>query len=182
MRLGEELGGDAHHQRALAGAREELGVEIDAGVHRDVVHVLEAADDLHVFGTGEDRVRRLGERLQTAAAESIDGRPARLDGDARHQADRAGDVQPLLALLLRVAEHDVFDRGRVDAGPLDERADDGDGEVVGANVAKDALLRMRSANRRATTINDDGSFHGASRFRHRGHREHRVVNACNWLE
>ena len=55
LRLGEELGGDAHVQRAFAGAREELGVEVDAGVHRDVVHVLQAADDLHVLGASDDR-------------------------------------------------------------------------------------------------------------------------------
>ena len=79
LRLGEELGSDAHHQRALAGAREELGIEVDAGVHRDVVHVLQAADDLHVFRPGEDRMRRLSQRLQTAAAQAIDGCPARFD-------------------------------------------------------------------------------------------------------
>ena len=39
----------AHHQRAFARALEELGVQIDAGVHRNVLHVLQAADDLHVF-------------------------------------------------------------------------------------------------------------------------------------
>ena len=27
----------------------ELGVEVDAGIHRNVVHVLEAADDLHIL-------------------------------------------------------------------------------------------------------------------------------------
>ena len=90
LRLGEELGRDAHHQRALAGAREELGVEVDAGIHRDVVHVLQAADDLHVLGTGQDGVRRLGERLQAAAAEAIDRRAARLDRQPGHQADRCG--------------------------------------------------------------------------------------------
>ena len=159
LRLGQELGGDAHHQRALAGAREELGVEVDAGIHRDVVHVLQAADDLHVLGIGQDRVRRLGERLQAAAAQAIDGRAARLDRQPGHQADRAGDVEPLLALLLRVAEDDVFDRGRIDAAALDERAHHGDGQVVGADVAKDALLRMSPANRRATGINNNGGFH-----------------------
>ena len=85
--------------------------------------------------------------------------PPASTGETRHQPDRAGDVESLLALLLRVAEHDVFDRGRVDAGPLDQRADHGDGQIVGADVAKDALLRMRAADRRATAINDNGSFH-----------------------
>ena len=85
--------------------------------------------------------------------------PPASTGKPGHQADGAGDVEPLLALLLRVAEDDVFDRGRIDAGPLDERADHGDGQVVGADVAKDALLRMGPANRRAAAIDNDGGFH-----------------------
>ena len=164
LRLREELGRDAHHQGALAGAREQLGVEIDARIHRDVVHVLQAADDLHVLGIGQDRVRRLGERLQAAAAQAIDRRPAGLDRQPGHQADGAGDVESLLALLLRVAEHDVFDRGRIDAGALDERAHHGDGQIVGADVAKHALLRMGPANRRAATIDNDGGFHSSKDF------------------
>ena len=63
-------------QRALARALEELGIEVEAVVHRQVLHVLQAADDLHVFEAGGDRVRRLVERLQAAAAEAIDRRPA----------------------------------------------------------------------------------------------------------
>ena len=39
-----------------AGAAEELGIEIDPFVHRDVLHMLEAAGDLHVFEAGHDRV------------------------------------------------------------------------------------------------------------------------------
>ena len=106
-------------------------------------------------------VRRLGERLQAAAAEAIDRRAARLDGEPAIRPTVAGDVEPLLALLLRVAEHDVFDLGRIDAGPLDERADHRHGEIVGADVAKDALLRVRPANRRATAINNDGVLHSS---------------------
>ena len=89
----------------------------------------------------------------------IDRRAARLDGHACHQPDRPGDIQPLLALLLRVAEHDVFDHRRVDARPLHERAHHRDGEVVGADIAKDTLLRMRPPNRRPTTINNNSSLH-----------------------
>ena len=102
-------------QGTFAGAREELRVEVDARIHGDVVHVLQAADDLHVFGIGQDRVRCLGERLQAAAAESIHRRAAGLDRQPGHQADGPSHVESLLALLLRVAEHDVFDRGRIDA-------------------------------------------------------------------
>ena len=105
----------------LRGALEELGIEVDAGVHRDVLHVLQAADDLHVFEAGHDGVRRLVEGLQAGAAQAIDRRAAGLRGQPGHQADDAGHVEPLLALLLRVAEHDVFDLGGIDAGALDER-------------------------------------------------------------
>ena len=37
--------------------------------------------------------------------------------------------------------------------------DDRHGQVVGADVAKDALLLVRPANRRADAIDDDGAFH-----------------------
>ena len=62
------------------------------GIHRDVVHVLEAADDLNVFGIGDDRVRGLSESLQAAAAESVDRRPAGFYWQTGHETDRAGDV------------------------------------------------------------------------------------------
>ena len=108
-------------------------------------------------------MRRLVQRLQAAAAETIDRRAAGLDGEAGHQADHASDIKSLFALLLRVAEHDVFDGRGIDAGALDERADDGHGEIVGADVAKDALLRVSAANRRAAAINYNGGFHVINR-------------------
>ena len=100
---------------------EQLGVEVDACVHRDVLHVLQAADDLHVFEAGHDGVRGLVDGLQARAAQAVDRRAAGVRRQPGHQADDAGDVEPLLALLLRVAQHDVFDLGRIDAGALDER-------------------------------------------------------------
>ena len=90
LRLGQELGGDAHRQRALAGALEQLGVEVDAGVHRDVLHVLQAADDLHVLAAGHDGVRRLVERLQAGAAQAIDRRAAGLRRPGRPSGRRRG--------------------------------------------------------------------------------------------
>ena len=64
LRLRQELGGDAHRQGALGSAMKQLGIQVNAGVHRNVLHVFQAADDLHVFEAGHDGVRRLVDRLQ----------------------------------------------------------------------------------------------------------------------
>ena len=38
--------------------------------------------------------------------------------------------------------------------------DDRRGQVVGADIAKHAVLGMSPANRRAAAVNDDRGFHG----------------------
>ena len=86
LRLGQELGRDAHHQRAFAGAAEQLGVQVDVLVHRDVLHVLQAADDLHVFEAGHDRVRGLVDGLQAGAAQPVDRRAAGVPSAGRPSA------------------------------------------------------------------------------------------------
>jgi hypothetical protein len=65
----------------------------------------------------------------------------------------------LLALLLRVAQHDVFDRRRVDAASFYESAHHSYSQIIGADVSKNALLRMGSANRRAAGIDYYSGFH-----------------------
>ncbi len=139
--LRKKLGRDAHHEGTFAGAGEKLRVEIDARIHGDVVHVLQPAHNLHIFGISQDRVRRLRQRLQTAAAESVHRRPAGFDRQSRHQSHGPGHVEALLALLLRVAEHNVLNNGGIDSRALDERTHHGNGQVVGTHIAKRALLR-----------------------------------------
>src|SRR5690606_1793494 len=104
LRLGQKLSGYPHHQRALAGAVEHLGIEVDVCVHGDVVHVLQTANDLHVLRASDNGVRRLAERLETAPTETVDGSGSRLDGDTGHQGDCPCDIQSLLALLLCIAQ------------------------------------------------------------------------------
>jgi hypothetical protein len=102
----------------------------------------------------------LVERLEAAAAEAIDRGAAGGARQAGEQADDAADVEPLLLLLLRIAEDDVFDRRRVDAGPLDEGLDHRRGKIVGAHVAKDAALGVGPPDRGPAAVNDHWSFHG----------------------
>src|SRR3954462_5756501 len=52
LRLRQELGSDAHHQGSFARASKKLRVEVDARIDRDMMHVLETTDDLHVFSIG----------------------------------------------------------------------------------------------------------------------------------
>ena len=124
-----------------------------------MLHVLKPADDLHVLGAGCHRVGRLVDRLQAAAAEAVDRRAADAAWQAGQQRHDSADVEPLLLLLLRVAEHDVFDRRRIDAGSLDERLHHRRGEIVGANVAKDAPLGVSPPDGRPAAVNDHWSFH-----------------------
>src|ERR1700712_62502 len=123
------------------------------------MHVLEAADDLNVFGIGDDRVRRLGDRLQTASAESVSRGPASFDGETGHQPNRTSHVEPLFALLLHVAEHDVFDNGNIDAATLNDRTNDRDGQVIGPDFAEYAPLGVGATDRRAAGFDYDGGFH-----------------------
>ena len=161
MRLSEELGCHAHHQGGFAGPLEKLGVDIEAVVHRQVLHMFQAADDLHVFKAGDDRVGRLVDGLQAAAAKTIDGGPAGGDRQAGQEGDGAGGVQPLLARLLRVAQYHVLDLGRVDASPLDQSPHAGGGQVVAPHVAEPAFFLVRPANRRADAVDHNSRFHGA---------------------
>jgi len=126
-----------------------LGFRSSEASQGDVLHVLQAADDLHVLGAGQDRMRSLIERLQARAAQAVDRRTAGLGRQAGHQRHAAGDIESLLALLLGVAQHDVFDLMRIDAAALDHGLDDGDGQVVAADVAENSLILVRPADRRA---------------------------------
>ena len=61
--------------------------------------------------------------------------------EPREQHRHAGDVAVLLAGAVRVAEDHVVDRGVLDPGlPVEQRADDGGREVVGADVGDAAAV------------------------------------------
>jgi hypothetical protein len=62
-------------------------------------------------------------------------------------------------LLLRIAQEQVFDFGGVDTGALDDGLDHGHGQVVAADIAKDAFFFMRAADGRANPVNNDCVFH-----------------------
>ena len=125
----------------LRGAMEQLGVEVHAVVHRQVLHVFQPADDLHVFAAGHDGVRRLIERLQAAAAQSIDRwlRPPR--SAARHQADRAGHVQPCSSVCCVLPST----TSSISSGSMPVRSmqcfDAGHGQIVAPDVAVSSHVR-----------------------------------------
>src|SRR5690606_5634832 len=49
VRLSEELGCHTHHQRPARRALVKTRVNVDAVIHRQMMHMLKAADDLHVL-------------------------------------------------------------------------------------------------------------------------------------
>ena len=140
-----------------------MGFRSKPCVHGDVLHVLQPADDLHVFEAGHDGVRGLVDGLQARSAEAVDVAPPVALGRPAIKATRPGDIETLLALLLGVAQHDVFDLGRVDAAALDQGLDDGHGQIVAADVAEDTFFLMGPADRGSQAIDNHGTFgHGTN--------------------
>ena len=98
-------------------------------------HRFDAAADEDVAVADRDRVRRGVDGLEPGAAQPIDGLAADLDREAGEQQRHARDVAVVLAGLVGAAEDHVLDERRVDAGALDDGAQDERGEVVRADAA-----------------------------------------------
>ena len=75
------------------------------------------------------------DRLEPGAAQAVDRQPADLDREAGEEQGHPRDVAVVLAGLVRAAEDDVLDERRVHAGAIHEGAQDGGGEIVGADTA-----------------------------------------------
>src|SRR5262249_32758761 len=128
--------------------------------HRDVLHVLDAAGDLHVLAAGGHAHRRLVDRLERRAAQPVDGTGPGLDRHAGDEGRHAGDVVALLVLLLDAAPVDVLDQRAGHAGALEEGADQVGRQVVGPGVAEHPLLGVGAADGRAGGVDDHGGTHG----------------------
>ena len=161
--LGDVLGGLAHRVRvvALGEARVDeppaegrvghlaraavvgrLGLELDV---RRPGHRFDAAADEHVAVADRDRVGRRVDRLEPRAAQPVDGQPADLDREVGEEQRHPGDVAVVLAGLVRAAEDDVLDERRVEAGAVDDRAQDGGGEIVRPDASRARRRSGRSA-------------------------------------
>ncbi len=138
---------------------EQFGIQVDACIHGNVLHVFQAADDLYVFEPGHDRVRGLVNGLQARSAQPVHRGAARMRGQSRHDAYDPRGVHPLLALLLRVAQHHVLDLQRIDARAFHQGFDHLHGQVVGSDFAKHALVFVCAANGRANAVDNHGAFH-----------------------
>src|SRR5690606_28167299 len=79
--------------------------------------------------------------------------------ESREQRPDPGDVAVVFAGLVRVAEDDVFDTRRVDAGALDRRLHHESGEVVGADAGQRAA---GPPERGADGVVDERSGHVSS--------------------
>ena len=169
--LGDVLGGLAHRVRVLAlrqpridepPAEGRVGhlawsavvgrfrLELDV---RRAGHRFDAAADEHVTVADGDRVGRRVDRLETRAAQPVDGLPADLDREAGEQQRHPGHVAVVLAGLVRAAEDDVLDERRVDARAIDHRAQDRGGEIVGSDARKRTPI---AADRGAHGLDDPG--------------------------
>ena len=95
-------------------------------------------------------------RLLGRTALTVDGRTGHVLGEPGDEPTGAGDVTGVWPDAVDVAEHDVVDRGGIDARPLDERLD-----RVGAEVGRVHLRQPTSAppDGRAYRFDDVGLGH-----------------------
>ncbi len=159
VHLRKELGGHAHMQRPLRRDRVETRVDVESMIHGKVMHVLESPGDLDVLSSSRDGVDRLVQRLQAAPAKPVHGRAGRRRRKSSHQRDDARNVHALLTRLLRVPEDHVLHKIRVDPGSLEESLYAGDGQIVAADISKNAALGVRAADRRSHAIDNDCLVH-----------------------
>ena len=75
------------------------------------------------------------DRLQPRAAQPVDGLPADLDREAGEEQRHARHVAVVLAGLVGAAQDDVLDERRVDAGAIDDGAQDGAARSSGRTLA-----------------------------------------------
>ena len=124
-------------------------MEVDRRIHRQVVHVLDPADHLHVLRTGNDCMASLRECLQTRATQPV-GRGARhRQRQAGEEGGGAGHIPPQLTPLLGHAENDILHRLRIDTAAFHRSPHHSRGQFIAAHMAKQATQRMGLADRRS---------------------------------
>ena len=129
---------------------------------RDHAHVLHAAGDDEVH---RPRHHGLGGELHGllgGAALSVDRHAGDVLRQSGREPARAGDAARLRPDRVDVAEHDVVDGVRVDAGAFDERRDAVGAEVGGMDGGETAAA---AADRCADGIDDERFRHDPERTR-----------------
>ena len=144
-------------ERAVAALVGGLGLQLDV---RRPGHRFDAAADEHVAVADRDRVGGRVDRLQTGAAQSVDGEAADLDREVREEQRHPGDIAVVLAGLVGATEDDVLDEGRVQAGPVDDGAQHDGGQIVRPDPGKGAAV---TADRRPDGLDDPGFAEGTVR-------------------
>ena len=126
---------------------------------RRTTHALDAAGNHHIAVTRLDHPRRDVDRIQAGSAEPING--ATRDGLRKpgQQRGHPGHIAVVLPSLIRSAEVDILDGGRVDAGSLDHLADDQRGQVIRPDRRQRTAV---SSDRGAEGRNNRGSSHGSN--------------------
>ena len=104
-------------------------------------HVLHAAGDDQVGGAAHHGLGGEVHGLLRRAALAVDGGAGHLVGQAGGEPAGAGDVAGLRADRVDAAEDHVLDRGRIDAGALDQRL-----ERVRAEVGRVHLAQAAAAS------------------------------------
>jgi hypothetical protein len=122
---------------------------------RNVAHVLDAAGDDDVVHAARDLSDCDVERLLAGATPAIDRRGGSLSRETRLQPSVARGIGHLLAELLRTADHQCVDRGRIEPRPVQELEVRPSQQQMRVDVAKGSGLGMAFADRRADCLDDD---------------------------
>ena len=139
---GDQLGADALRHKAfgvslLERLAEWIGARQDRRSHRDARHRFDARCDDDVVRAGDHALRGEMDGLLAASALPVDRRTRYRLGKSRGQQGVARDVDGLIAHLCHGAGDHVVDQHRVDARPLDQRA-----QTVGEKIrGVDAVQR-----------------------------------------
>ncbi len=151
-------------RRRVQGLRRALETAIGLGHNpRGAAHRFHAAREHHGRVAGLDRPARLDGRLEARRAEAVDRDPGDACRQAGEQHGHARHVAVLLARAVGVAEDDVVEAPRIEAGiALADRGHHVGREVVGSRLRECPAV---APERRANRIDHVGVRHAAASLR-----------------
>ena len=142
-----------------------MGHRVETG-HRNARHRFDTGAEIGLAGAHLQGAAGHVNGLHGRSAEAVDGHPGDAQGQLGQEADQPGHVETLLAFGKGAADDQVFDFGRVDAGALQQPADNLGRHLIGANAGQFSL-EGGAKGRPGIAGNDDGD-HGVISSLRRG--------------
>ena len=143
----------AHGDVCLGHALGEVGMRyrIETG-HGHPCHRFDSGADKGLARVHLDCAGGDVDGIHRRTAETVNCGTGDRNRQVGEETDQARDVEALFALRESASHDQVFDVGRIDAGPLQQTADNLGGHLVGAHLGERALVR--EVERRACVPGD----------------------------